>query len=203
MKQQRFNIGGLQTFEPHIMLYDQSSPVTLILAPRLHYDLHISSGSRKHLQYPPDIKAFLYYFSSPEKPRIAGELRLRIAASDDPASFKSGYDLSLKNGQPWSRPLYALSKFYDLLYDLLREDKLVPDDLDANLSNLPAISPRYRRRQLLYSLNDTFIVDFSINKLNLFVITEQGIKPVRFIDDRPAPSPFTGAYVQTTISQHS
>ena len=84
--------------------------------------------------YPSDTKAFLYYFTSPEIPRIAAELRLRIALSDDPASFESGSDLLRTDGLPWRRSLYALSQYYFPLFEKLREERLVPDDLDTVLS---------------------------------------------------------------------
>ena len=92
------------------------------------------------------------------KTRIAGELRLRVAPSDDSASFESGSDLLLPNGQSWSRPLYTVSKYYSLLYEKLREERLVPDDLDTVFSTLPSNRPIYSRS--LYTLNDTFIIDF-------------------------------------------
>ena len=45
-----------------------------------------------YLRYPPDTKAFLYYLTFPEKPRImiTGELRFPVTPSDDPESFESG-----------------------------------------------------------------------------------------------------------------
>jgi hypothetical protein len=70
---------------------------------------------------------------SPEKPRIAGNLRFRVTSSDDPSSFESGSDLLLVDGQPWSRPLHALPKYYLPLYDKLREEQLISDDLDKVL----------------------------------------------------------------------
>ena len=158
------------------------------------------TDTRARPSYPPGTRAFLYYSMSPDKPRIAGELRLRVAPSDDPASFKSGSDLLLTNGQPWSRPLYALSKIYFPLYEKLREERLVPDDLDKVLSTLSIKNPRYRRNHLLYSFNDTFIVDFSSAVLIIFVITEQGVARLPFLrqftDCRKMCrySPYTGAY---------
>ena len=79
-----------------------------------------------------------------EKPRIAGELRLRVTSSDDPASFENGSGLLRIDGQPWSRPLCVLPKQYLSLYEKLREDRLVPDDLDAVLSTLPNKKLHYR-----------------------------------------------------------
>lgn len=89
--------------------------------------------------FPSDTSAFLYYFTPPKKPRIAGELlvRLRVASSDDHASFESGSDLLRLDGQPWSHSLYPSLKIslYSVVCEKLRKDGLVPlaDDLDAVL----------------------------------------------------------------------
>jgi hypothetical protein len=125
-------------------------------------------------------KHYLYYFTPPEKPRIAAELRLRVTSSHQPASFESGSDLLKPNGQPWSRPLCVLSNYYIPLYEKLREDRLVPDDLDAILSTSTSAFPSYNRTQLLYTLNDTFIVDFSCAQQYFFIITEKGMKSIQF-----------------------
>jgi hypothetical protein len=178
------------------MLHNHSSPVAV---PRLCYDTFLDSGTQIYFPYPPDKEFYLYYFTPPEKPRIAAELRLRVTSIDQPASFKSGSDLLLRNGQPWSRPLYVLSNYYKPLYEKLREDRLIPDDLDAILSTSTPSLPSYNQNQLLYTLNDTFIVDFSRPFECLFVITEQGMKPIRFqtpfFDCRGDRSfkPYTGA----------
>ena len=154
--------------------------------------------------YPPDTMAFLYYSTSPKRPPIAGELRLRVTSSDDHASFESGFDLLTLNGQqPWSRSLYHVSKFFLPLYEKLREDGLVSDDLDAFLSTLP---PKLPRCQLLYTLNDTFVIDFSFTKQTLFAITEHGITPLSFngpwVEWRPdSRAPYTGIYTNHTISR--
>ena len=176
------------------------------MAARLEYNVtHFSEDTPLHHRYPPDTKAFLYYSIAPEKPRIAGELRLRVVSSDDHASFESGSDLLLTNGRPWTRPLYALSKYHLPLYEKLREDRLVPDDLDAALSTLPSEIRGYRSSLFLYTLNDTFIVDFSSIRSNFFVITEQDAVKLPFIkmflDNRKMYQvpPYTGAY---TIRHH-
>ena len=157
--------------------------------------------NRKRLPFPPDTKAFLYYYMSPEKPRIAGELRFRLASSDDAASFESGSDLLLTNGQPWSRPLYILPKSYFPLYEMLREEGLVPVDLDRALSTF-STRHHYRGRRRIYTLNETFIVDFNNNESSFTVITEQGIDVLPFFDifrdprrDRKS-RPFTGAHTK-------
>ena len=186
-KQRRLNIGNLQSFRPSIALHNRWSPVTA----QCGY-----ASSNSFAIYPPDTKAFLYYLMSPERPRIAGELRLRVTPSDDPASFNSGFDLLRSNGQPWSRSLFMLSNCYIHLYEKLREEQLVSDDLDTILSTLPR---RLFRCQHLYTLNDPFILDFSVIVPCFLVITEQGTKSLRFrgpfIENRPTISaPYTGAY---------
>ena len=142
----------------------------------------------------------------PERPRIAGELRLRVTSSD-PMSFESGSDLLLRDGQPWSRPIYALSKYYFALYEKLREDRLIQDDLDTVLSTLPLKRPSYARTHFLYTLNDPFIVDFNNYKFVLFVITELGVESLSFgrlFSDRREMwkdiRPYTGTYTSQHLS---
>ena len=148
------------------------------------------------MPYPPYTTAFLYYFTSSKKPRIAGELRLRLVSSDDHASFESGTDLLTFDGQPWSRSLYSVSKYHIPLYEKLREEGFVSDDLDAALSSLPR---KTYRCQELYTLNDTFTFDFSSPILYLTVITEQGMERLRVVGPYDESrqirmSPYTGAY---------
>ena len=157
--------------------------------------------TQTRLPFPPNTNAFLYYLTPPEKPQIAGELRLRVTSSDDPASFESGSDLLRSNGLPWSRPLYSLRKYYNPspLYESLREDQLVSDDLDAILSTLSLKFPNYHQGHYLYRLNDTFILDFSKFELTFFIITEQGMERLHliklFFDSRGVilKSPYTGS----------
>ena len=152
------------------------------------------------MTFPPDTKAFLYYSKSPEKPRIAGELRLRVTSSNDPASFESGSDLMFTDGQIWSRPLYSLSKYYISLFEKLKEDRLLPDDLVTALSTFPLRRCNYHPSHLYYTLNDTFPVDFSIRRPSLMVVTEQGVERLVlgkvFSDQRTMHQcrrPYTGA----------
>ena len=213
MKQQPIHIGNLQAIRPYISLDKQPSPV---MVPSIYYDptnkTVTAAGTKLRPSYPLNTKAFLYYSTSSDRPRIAGELRLRLTSCDDPASFESGSDLLLTNGRLWSRPLHYLqaSNLYSLLYEKLREELLVPDDLDAALSALPSLCPRYHRRNhLLYTLNDEFIVDFGIWGMELFVITEQGAERLRLLElfsDRRKRSKaifyraYTGGYANHPIS---
>jgi hypothetical protein len=143
----------------------------------------------------------------PEKNRIAGELRLRITSTDNPASFESGSDL-LRIA--WSRPLtlalFVLSNSYSPLYEKLREEQLVPDDLHEILSKLPSKSPRYRKSQLLYTLSDTFVIDFSIPLYRFLVVTKQDVVTLpfhyHFFDKREMckGAPYIGAYTNLHFS---
>jgi hypothetical protein len=187
------------------MLHSHSSPVAV---PRLSYDTkRKSDGKLVNFPYPPDTKSFLYYFTPPEKPRIAAELRLRVTSSGVPTSFESGSDLLKTNGQPWSRPLCVLLNRYKPLYEKLREDRLVPDDLDAILSTFTPRVLSYNRSQLLYTLNDTFIVDFSCRVQCFSVITEKGMESIKFIspfseclEGRDKTLPYTGAFTNHRLS---
>jgi hypothetical protein len=181
-----------------------SSPVRTLRLRYQNSDVNSESNGKISLPYPPDIKSFLYYFTRPEKPRIAAELCLRVTSSGVPTSFESGSDLLKPNGRPWSRPLCVLPRYYNPLYKKLREDRLVPDDLDAFLSTSISKLPKYRGNQLLYTLNDTFIVDFSYTKLHLFVITEQSIEMLLFrglfYEGCRMILPYTGAYTNHHLS---
>jgi len=202
-KQRRFRISNLKAFRPHVVLHNQSTPV---LPPIVYCNHHTIQ-----VPYPPDTTAFLYYFTSPERPRIGGELRLRVAPSDDHASFESGSDLLKLNGQPWSRSLFQVSKYYIPLYEKLREDGLVPDKLDTVLSTFP---PRVIRCQLLYSFKDTFIVDFNSAEMFFFVITEPGMSTrqcvvpfaERHYSSPMRTSPYTGSalarFERSTLPDH-
>ena len=114
------------------------------------------------------------------------------------------------NGRPWSRVLYGLSKYYSPLYEKLREGQLIPDDLvDAALSTLlPSKNPLRHRDYFLYSLNDTFILDFSQRKPRFIVIIEQAVEPLPFFqvffDARKdcLVLPYTGPYTILSILLH-
>ena len=104
------------------------------------------------------------------------------------------------DGQIWSRSLFHLSKFYHRLYEKLREDQLILDDLDKVLAAFPSKKHLYSRSQLLYTLYDTFIVDFGKQWIP-YVITEQGsMQRISFMllftdcRDNCKDEPYTGAY---------
>ena len=196
-RQRPFRIANKSSFTPHIV-HNQSG---LVKGPLLYYDTR-----GKHMTpYSSDItgNVFLYYTLLPGRPRISGELRLRVTSRNNPSSFESGHDLLGLNGQPWSRPLFVISKCpsYIPLYEKLREDGFVPDDLEAIISTFSSSLHKYHRGQQLYTINDTFIVDFNIEDLRITVITEQGVEmllfPRPFHDNRShicRKAPYRGSY---------
>ncbi|KAF8816989.1 hypothetical protein BYT27DRAFT_7237721 [Phlegmacium glaucopus] len=206
-KQQRLSLGNKTIYTAHIDLHD---PSTRRATKRLAYDRTSPAGTM--WPFPPDTKAFLYYTIPPGKPRIAGELRFRVTLSDDPASFASGSDLLRGNGQPWWRPLCTISKTYVPLYQKLREEGLVPDDLDAILSTFSHRYFIYTLGQVLYTLDDTFTIDLSNDGHYISVITEQGkiMMPFRrhFFDNRASRggTPYTGTvlarFERSTLAIH-
>ncbi|KAF8816983.1 hypothetical protein BYT27DRAFT_7205417 [Phlegmacium glaucopus] len=208
-KQQRLSIGNQKTFSARITLRNRLNHT---LIPNISYDRTHQTDTRTHWPYPPDTKGFLYYTTPPERPRISGELRFRLTSSDDPMSFASGSDLLRLNGQPWSRPLYVISKSFTPLYQKLREDRLVSDDLHTFLSTSTMKNVLYSRSQLLYTLNDTFLIDFSTIGQYLFVITEKGTETLgfrgRFFDSRDSHkgTPYTGSalarFERSTLRAH-
>ena len=64
-KQQRLHISNLRSFGAHVSLLKQPTPVVA-----LHIDYDTTHKTQTRESYPPDTKAFLYYFMLPEKPRI-------------------------------------------------------------------------------------------------------------------------------------
>ena len=84
-------------------------------------------------------------------------------------------------------------------YEKLREEKFIPDDLDRVLATLPKKFIKYSRNNVLYTLNDAFIVNFGARSQNFFIITEQGLERLifyRFFFDRRRMynvPPYTGA----------
>ena len=191
-RQQCLHISNLQYIAPRISLLRKSSPIT---SERIYYDQILTP-------YPQDTKAFLYYSTSPEKPRIAGEIRLRVTSGNDPGFFKSGSDLLRPDGRPWSLPLYILSKAFLPLYEKLREDRFISDDFHSVLEALPSRRYQFELSQVLYRLNDTFIIDFS-SRTVFFVITERGVERLPFDGvflDEHKSGRYRGAYTSHHLS---
>jgi hypothetical protein len=173
-KQPYFSVGNVRRFKLRLELHKE-----IVKTPFLMYDSTSQTGTSQGKPYPPDTEVFLYYTTPPGRPRIAGELRFRVISSDDP-SFASGSDLLRTNGQLWSRPLHVLPKTYSVIYEKLREEGLIPDDLHVALAAFPKKLPSYSKSQYLFTLDDTFIIDFAKSVPILSVVTEKGLGTVAF-----------------------
>ena len=189
-KQQCLHIGNRLSFTPFVSLKKSShfinSGLYLFYAPS---NIRVSH----HPRYPPDTKAFLYYSMSSEKPRIAGELRLRVTSSNDTALFESGWDLLRPDGQIWSRSLFIFQS--STILCMKNRGKI-------NLSRTTWIRfwPSSPQKKFL-SPKSTFIVDFSFKRWVPCAITEQGgMQTIQFqhiftdCRDNGKVEPYTGAY---------
>ena len=78
MEQRCLHIGNLQSFTPSITLHNRVMTPRLWYDERQHIDTDTVTPSRRCLSIPPGTKAFLYYFTSQQRPRIAGELRSEL-----------------------------------------------------------------------------------------------------------------------------
>ncbi|PIL30044.1 hypothetical protein GSI_07956 [Ganoderma sinense ZZ0214-1] len=58
--------------------------------------------------FPAGTHGFLYYHVGPYSSPIAGELRIRVTSSRDPASFATGSDLLDERSMLWRYPLYKM-----------------------------------------------------------------------------------------------
>ncbi len=98
--------------------------------PRVSLVQPTSQRDLDHLQS--KIGGFLYYHQPPRAPPLAGELRFRLTASRDPASFSSGVDMTNKREVPWCIPLPAIAgnqTFASVRHILTAVDATVPQQL--------------------------------------------------------------------------
>ena len=68
----------------------------------MHYDFSSINDEGIPTLYPPDTKAFLYYFFPPGKPHIAGELHEVIRTNDESNSYNLVNNQSLAVNPPMS-----------------------------------------------------------------------------------------------------
>ncbi|KAI0684778.1 hypothetical protein C8T65DRAFT_777947, partial [Cerioporus squamosus] len=78
---------------------------------------------------PTNLSGFFYYHQPPRAPLLVGELRFRLTATHDPASFPSGVDLTTRRGVPWYIPLPVIAfhkKYAPIRHLLTTVDATVP-----------------------------------------------------------------------------
>jgi len=134
--------------------------------------LNYRVGSR-HLPFPPDSSGWLYFYRGADRPTITGEVRFRLALSGNPKDFASGSDLLHPDGLPWKIPLLHIATVpkFKMLQNILLRDKFVDLGLlarcDAIVKQMGC--PHRNHAQLLSSLDDVFVLDFSHAARNLYV----------------------------------
>ncbi|TFK46230.1 hypothetical protein OE88DRAFT_1812065 [Heliocybe sulcata] len=97
---------------------------------------YFRSGGR-NMPFPPDCEGFLYWHLNPDVPPASGQVRFRTTTSSDTATFPSGRDLQLPNGQTWNIPLFRIareSQYSGLCAHLLAEKLLTAKMLDTALN---------------------------------------------------------------------
>ena len=132
------------------------------------------------LVFPPDTRGFLYYYTPPKAPPLAGEVRFRLASDLD--SFHDGTDLLSIDKIPWSISLFDLanlSTHLRLREQLLADGLISQATLDKWAGNKPPLLyERYRvgrNRIVLYYLRQPFFLRFNANFIVFNTATREQI----------------------------
>ncbi|KAF8721892.1 hypothetical protein AX14_010127 [Amanita brunnescens Koide BX004] len=132
------------------------------------------------LVFPPDTRGFLYYYTPPKAPPLAGEVRFRLASDLD--SFHDGTDLLSIDKIPWSISLFDLanlSAHLRLREQLLADGLVSQATLDKWAGNKPPLLyERYRvgrNRIVLYYLRQPFFLRFNANFIVFNTATREQI----------------------------
>ncbi|KAK0200492.1 hypothetical protein DFS33DRAFT_1387696 [Desarmillaria ectypa] len=102
----------------------------LSLGHRFQY-VQLSTNIKKNtIAFPNQTTGFYYYWTHPDLPATAGQLRFRITPTNDPSLFESGSDLRKPNGMPWAVSVGRLLGLHDSAsVQMLLKDGLVSKDL--------------------------------------------------------------------------
>ena len=158
-------------------------------------------------RYPPSTKGFFYFDRpSPLPHPAAGSLRFRIVPEANPALFASGHDLvDVQTGIAWEKHLVHLkmNKSDRHLYDAILQEGLLTPDEDRRITEMhpKGILNLYRgtRSQVLNSILDPFLVNFSVTSFRLTIIDPDRIyqinKSHRWANNIKGPtrSPYSGS----------
>ncbi|KAF9466179.1 hypothetical protein BDZ94DRAFT_1319807 [Collybia nuda] len=109
---------------------------------------------------------FLYYHLPPGLPAIAGEIRLRLTPTSDPASWDQGHDVRRSRGDIWSLSILDIlqeKRLEPLLEKLISEGHVTPEVL-ARCKTLSHTFDRRPFQHVLYGLSQPFFVDFKMPK---------------------------------------
>ncbi|RDB30810.1 hypothetical protein Hypma_005772 [Hypsizygus marmoreus] len=201
-------------------LSKQKQPTFMTVEWDVRQRLTYAHHENKYQPFPPGTRGFLYYYSDPKLPSIAGELRFRITPSSDPGTFYHGNDLLRANGTPWSIRLLpiAVQHLHSGLRRLLLKDKLVTETILRVCQTLAKDHVEKLRTQLpvIYSFGQPFLIDFSKHSLRFWVVKGDRSMPVdllyissefrRRLGENGKITPYTGkAYISlelSTLPQH-
>ena len=133
------------------------------------------------LQFPPNTRGFLYYYTPPKAPPLVGEVRFRLANHID--NFHDGKDLLSVEKIPWSISLFALANHstHSSLREQLLADGLVSQttlDKWTDSNNLPLLQKGYpvgRNRTVLYYLRQPFFLQFNAHFIAFYTATRDEI----------------------------
>ena len=151
--------------------------LTLPVCPRLRlrYSFKKSPG---WLAFPADTRGFLYYYTPPKAPPLAGEVRFRLASGPD--RFHDGEDLLSTDKIPWSISLFAMANrpnYVPLGEHLQMEGVVSPATLGKWAQNkLPRHSGLRRdHNPVLYYLRQPFFLRFNALFVGVYTVTQRQI----------------------------
>ena len=144
----------------------------------LNYARDSDNDTRSRLPFPPDTRGFLYYYTPPKAPPLAGEIRFRRANNLD--SFHDGKDLLSADKIPWSISLFSLANqsTHVSLREQVLTDKLVSPTMLAKWAEDKLPSLRYpvgRDCTVLYYLRQPFFVRFNNHYFAFYTVTREDI----------------------------
>ena len=154
-----------------------------------------------YVPFPPGSHGFLYYYTDPSLPDVAGEVRFRLTANNDPSNFDRGRDFLRPHGLPWAISLLNISrvKYREALKRQLQEDGLVDPGVMQRCERLFKNSTwNIAPHIILYSLHQPFVVDLGATSFDVGVVTDDSesihrctIRAVFRVDRR---RPYTGMF---------
>ncbi|KAK0436015.1 hypothetical protein EV421DRAFT_1716242, partial [Armillaria borealis] len=133
------------------------------------------------ISFPDQTTGFYYYWTHPDLPTTAGQLRFRLTPTSNPSLFESGSDLLKPNGTPWAISVARLFGLQDVYYaHRLLEDGLVTKDLIS--SEYFRLYQKHRLQLhsvLIESLEDAFSLYLPCWSQALHMVTPRGVESIR------------------------
>ena len=156
---------------------------------RPYLRLRVASGTRVRLGYtpardvfPPNTRGFLYYYTPPKAPLLAGELRFRCANNLE--GFSNGKDLLCPDKfNPWSIPLHELANrasFVTLAEQLMFDGLVSQITLDKwNKKAIDTFTGNPREcgapHPVLYYLRQPLLIRFDRSTSLIYTVTKDNV----------------------------